>query len=256
VNIIVKNAAHRDQVALFAALALEEAAALAVAQRGEFFLALSGGQSPLPLFQLLSRPEWAGRLPWEKTTVAWVDERCVPAADEASNYGSARAVLEPLARARLVLPISGELPPEEGARRYAQSISQAFLGRTAAVPRFDCLLLGMGADGHTASLFPESSGLQETRRTVVAQRPPALPHARVTLTLPVLNAARRCLFLVTGKEKYPALRLALALLDPPVLPVQRVRPADGVLHWIIDQEAATGICARACHAGARAKDKE
>ena len=229
-----------EQAALLAIAALETAAREAVNARGVFSLALSGGQTPLALFHLLSRPEHACRLPWGQTIVAWVDERCVPHRHEASNYGAALAALAPLACAKQVLPIDGTLPPEEAARRYENTLAAALSPAPHTPPVFDCILLGMGGDGHTASLFPGSSGLRETQRAVCAQYPETAPHPRITLTLPVLNAARSCLFLVTGEGKHGPLQQALSLLAPPVLPVQHVRPANGVLHWIIDTAAACG----------------
>lgn len=228
-----------DQAALLAVAALESAAREAVGKRGVFSLALSGGQTPLALFRLLSLPEYADRLPWAHTIVAWVDERCVPHTHEASNYGAALAALTPLARAKQVLPINGTLPPEEAALDYETVLAAALSCPLHTPPGFDCILLGMGGDGHTASLFPGSSGLAETRRTVLAQYPATAPHSRVTMTLPVLNAARTCLFLVTGRNKHAPLREALSLLTPPLLPVQHVRPQNGTLHWIIDKEAAS-----------------
>ena len=234
-----------DQATLLAVAALESAAREAVSKKGVFTLALSGGQTPLALFRLLSLPEYADHLPWAQTIVAWVDERCVPHTHEASNYGAAFAALAPLAGAKQVLPINGNLPPEEAALHYENVLAAALSCPPHTPPSFDCILLGMGSDGHTASLFPGSSGLAETQRTALAQYPTTAPHPRVTITLPVLNAARACLFLVTGRSKHAPLRQALSLLAPPLLPVQHVRPKNGTLHWIIDKEAANGEPGRA-----------
>lgn len=234
-----------DQVAQLAVAALESAAREAVRKRGIFTLALSGGQTPLALFRLLSLPEHIDRLPWAQTIVAWVDERCVPHTHEASNYGAALAALAPLAGAKHLLPINGELPPEDAALHYENTLAAALACPAHTPPSFDCVLLGMGSDGHTASLFPGASGLAEARRAVIAQFPSSAPHPRVTLTLPTLNAARTCLFLVTGRNKHAPLHEALSLLAPPLLPVQHVRPKNGMLHWIVDKEAASG---KACHA--------
>ncbi len=234
-----------EQAAECAARTLETAARVAVEQRGAFSLALSGGSTPLLLFRLLSSPEWRDHLPWAQTTVAWVDERCVAPEHADSNYGAARAALTPLARVRRVLPMDGGLPPEEGALAYERDLSIAFSLPDGEMPRFDCILLGMGGDGHTASLFPGSSGLLEMRRAVRAQYPVTAPHARLTLTLPVLNAARLCLVLVTGREKRAPLRRALSLLEEPDLPIQYLKPDRGTLHWIVDAAAAGSDGAKA-----------
>lgn len=216
-----------------------QAAAEAVAKRGQFTVALSGGSTPEALYRWLVEPDHAGQVDWSRTHVFFGDERCVPPQDERSNYGKARETL----LARVPLPsehvhhIAGELPPEEGAAQYARELAQHFGAQD--LPRFDLILLGMGDDGHTASLFPGMPALEERERWAVSTDVPEYvrPHVpRVTLTFPVLNAARRVLFLVTGQGK--AARVAEVLSGASTLPAVRVRPVDGELVWLLDEAAA------------------
>ncbi|MDR3044301.1 MAG: 6-phosphogluconolactonase [Desulfovibrio sp.] len=212
----------------------------AVAARGVFTLALSGGSTPIPLFRLLATPAWLDRLPWEKIAVYWVDERCVEPDNPQSNYGVARRELLSLAPATRFYRMKGEMDPMEGAAAYEALLREHFDLEDGAWPRFDMVLLGMGEDGHTASLFPDSTGLAEHTRLVIDQYVLATKSDRLTLTLPVLNNARCCVFLVSGGEKHPVLARALDLLAEPTLPAQFVKPANGDLVWIVDEGAAKG----------------
>lgn len=223
-----------------AAHMLVEKCEQAIAERGIFTLALSGGTTPIPLFRQLAGPDWAERLPWEKIAVYWVDERCVGPDDPQSNYGVARRELLSAVSATRFYRMRGEMDPEEAARNYENLLKDHFNLGPGELPRFDCVVLGMGADGHTASLFPGEPGLGETEHLVVDQYIRTLKTDRLTLTLPVLNNARCCLFLVTGEEKHEVLSRALDLLDQPMLPAQFVRPTMGELVWIVDEAAARG----------------
>jgi 6-phosphogluconolactonase len=199
----------------------------AVLQRGRATLVLCGGSTPRRLYQRL-----AGRddINWSKVVIAWGDERCVPADDPASNYALANETLLAGRKFAHVIRIRGELPPHEAAATYISEL-QAVFGETA--PRFDVVLLGLGADGHTASLFP---GEQLDHTTWVAAAHGPSPHRdRVTLTLPALNAAREVLFLVTGAEKASA--VARVLKNAEDLPAARVRPESGPI-WLLDRAAA------------------
>lgn len=201
-----------------------------------FTVALSGGSTPRALYQLLAETPLA----WEAIHLFWGDERCVPPDHADSNY---RMTAESLLR-RIAIPpenvhrIEGELPPEEAALRYEDELRKFFDG----VPRFDLILLGLGEDGHTASLFPDSPALHERTRWVVAVShttppPPLVP--RVTLTLPVINAARQVVFLVSGAGKAKRLAEVLHVPTPsPLLPASMVRPDSGELLWLLDQPAA------------------
>lgn len=201
-----------------------------------FRVALAGGTTPRRLYELLASEEFAARIPWPQLHVFWADERLVPHDHLDSNY---RLAHESLLR-RVPLPrenvhgVRTQFSPEEAAAAYEQELRAHFDLRRGA-PVFDLILLGTGADGHAASLFPGAAALEEKEHLVAAHRPPARGHALVTLTLPVLNAARRVFFLVAGKNKAAAVREGM---KSGTLPVQRVMPARGELIWLVDAEAA------------------
>lgn len=221
-----------------------EAARADAAARGRFSLALSGGRTPADLYRLLSGPR-AGELPWDAMDFFFGDERCVPFGDARANFSMASRTL--LAPARVpperVRRMEGELPPEEGARRY-EDLLRAYFEEGAAggaagggLAAFDLVLLGLGPDGHTASLFPGTEALKENSRWVAPGHAPVEPRDRLTLTLPVLNAARRALFLAAGADKAEPARRALKLGD---VPAGLVRPS-GELVWILDEAAAAEL---------------
>lgn len=229
-------AAMAERAAHIFAAACEEA----IAERGSFKLAISGGTSPIPLFELLRARDWVERIPWDKTTVFWADERCVGPDHEASNYGMARRELLGQVPATHFFRIRGDLPPEEAALRYEKQLREEFDLGEKELPRFDLIILGMGKDGHTASLFPGSPELSEKKRLVADVYMPSDQPDRITMTLPVLKNSRRCMFLVNGADKREALGKVMNLLEPPSLPAQMVRPLGGDLIWIVDEAAATG----------------
>lgn len=207
------------------------------AARGEkdFTLALSGGGTPRTLYSLLAGPR-AGELPWDALDFWFGDERCVPFGDKKANFEMASETLFAPARVdpARVHRMEGELPPEEAARRYEDALRARFDGR---LPAFDLDLLGLGTDGHTASLFPGTAALEETARWVVPNEAPVEPRKRLTLTFPVHNASKRVLFLVAGADKAEAVKRALKTGD---VPAARVRPA-GELVWILDEAAASKL---------------
>lgn len=227
------------------AAALAEAAAqrfvalatAAVATRGRFTAALSGGTTPGALYRLLAAEPFRARVPWAHLHLFWADERCVPPDDPGSNY---HLVAETLLAGAPIPPenvhrMRGEWEPERAARDYERAL-RAFFGGEA--PRLDLVILGLGKDGHTASLFPGATTLAETARWVV----PAVaeyenrPAWRITLTLPALNAARNVIFLVRGAEKAAIVRVALG--DAAArLPAQRVCPVAGQVTWLLDAAA-------------------
>ncbi len=211
----------------------------AIQERGVFTLALSGGSTPLPLFKLLSGKDWANRLPWEKIVIYWVDERCVDPADPQSNYGVARKELLSHVPITWFYRMKGEDNPIQAAEAYEALLREHFRLGENEFPKFDCILLGLGEDGHIASLFPDEQGLQEKERLVIDQYVRKHRTNRLTLTLPVINNARSCLFMVSGKDKYKPLSHALNLLDVQQYPAQFVRPK-GDLVWIVDEDAALG----------------
>lgn len=193
-----------DALSRAAAGEVAAAAAAAVAERGRFTLALSGGRTPAELHRLLAGP-YRDQMPWAKVHIFWGDERYVPHEDPRSNYRMAHDTLVahvPVPAAHVhPMPVSPD-NPAVAAGRYAETLKAQFGG---GLPRFDLILLGMGADGHTASLFPGTAAATERERWVAVGRAPVDPEVRLTLTRPVLANARRLLFLVTGSDKQPVL---------------------------------------------------
>ncbi len=212
-----------------------------VADRGRFSVALSGGSTPGALYRQLAEEPQRDQIPWGQVHVFWGDERCVPPDHSESNFQLAEEAL----LSRVPIPpgnvhrMCGEMEPEAAAQAYATKL-RAFFG--AQWPRFDLVLLGMGNDGHTASLFPGSDVLCETARPVVAVTAhyQGRPAQRVTLTLPAINAARQVLFLVTGAAKAEILQ---AVLEGPAgrFPAQHVCPTVGQLTWLVDTAAASQL---------------
>ncbi|HLH25401.1 MAG TPA: 6-phosphogluconolactonase [Chloroflexota bacterium] len=212
----------------------------AAAARGTCAVALSGGSTPRRTHELLAAPPLCDTVPWDRLHVFWGDERCVPPDDPDSNYYMAYETL--LSRvpipARNVHRVPTEAgPPVAVAAHYERELRGHFGLEVEDLPIFDLILLGMGPDGHTASLFPGGAAVDETRRLVVPSEIDYMPHPRVTFTLPVLNAARAVAFLVAGRDKAPA--LARALAGDPGVPAGRVQPTAGELRWYVDR-AATG----------------
>ncbi len=205
----------------------------AIAERGRFLLALSGGSTPTPFFRHLADTESDLRVDWSCCHVFWADERCVPPTDAASNYGTAWS--ECLSRlpipAASIHRIAGEEPPSQAASHY-ERILRKHLTETTPL---DLVLLGVGGDGHTASLFPGSASLEEDTQWVVPVCAPANPPSRITLTLPILNDARRIVFLVRGRDKREILK---QLSADKSLPASRIEPTSGDLVWLLDREAA------------------
>jgi 6-phosphogluconolactonase len=232
-----------DAGALFHAAAEEWVAAArsAVGDRGRFALALSGGRTPRGLYRLLAdEVAFRDAMPWDRTHVFWSDERHVPPDHPDSNFRMAREALldrVPVPAAN-IHRVPGEDPDaRRAAARYESEIRAFFGSALSAVPRFDLILLGLGTDGHTASLFPGTSASDDTTRLVVVTRAPAAGGERISLTLPVLNRAGCVMVLVSGADKAAITRTVLGEPRDPPLPAQRVRPA-GRLLWLLDAAAA------------------
>ena len=228
----------RDLPALsaYAADLFVESAAQAIADRGRFLVALSGGTTPIALYGLLTRRP----IDWTHVHVFWGDERCVPVDDPGNNYGQARGTLlnQVPIPSRNIHRVKSELDPPEAARDYAHVLKR-FAAPPLAWPRFDLVLLGMGEDGHVASLFPGSPPEVAEPVIAVAANYQQRPANRVTLTPPVLNAARQVLFLVSGQSKSGTLASVLkGDYQPLELPAQRIQPADGKVTWLVDAGAA------------------
>jgi 6-phosphogluconolactonase len=214
--------------------------------RGKFCVALSGGSTPKGLFQRLASLPPAS-IPWDAICFFWGDERHVPVDHPENNYRRAFETLlskVPVRRENIFRIRSEEENAEDAAKAYEQTLQTFFGLKPGEFPSFDLILLGMGPDGHAASLFPGSSALKEQHRLVIANWVEKFHTHRITLTLPVLNHARSVIFLVCGQEKAPALRQALEGNGGAPLPSQLVRPTDGRVLWLVDRAAASGLSGR------------
>jgi 6-phosphogluconolactonase len=208
----------------------------AINERGRFAVALAGGSTPKAAYEVLAR-DYAGALDWSKVHVFFGDERTVPPDHEDSNYRMAYEALLSRVPVGSVHRMRGELPPEEAAAAYEEELREFF--GPDDVPRFDLILCGLGEDGHTLSLFPETAALDVTDRWVVANPVLKLETTRLTLTIPVLNASRAVTFLVAGEGKADALKEILeGDADPRAYPAKLVNPKSGDLTWIVDLAAA------------------
>lgn len=235
---------------LFQAAADEviRAAASAIAERGRFTIALSGGSTPRNLYTLIAANA-GNSLPWDRMFFFWGDERHVPPDDPESNYRMTKETL--LSKVAIppanIFRIPAENPDAAAvAEAYEQTLRKFFGLAPGEFPRFDLILLGIGPDGHTASLFPETLALQEKSRLVVANWVEKFKTSRITLTLPVLNAARCVAFLVSGMDKAAALHEVLEGHAPAEkYPSKLVRPSEGKLIWFVDRAAASELSAAA-----------
>lgn len=232
--------ADEQAMAKEAAGIIASAAKEAIAKRGIFTIALSGGTTPVPLYRLLCQPDWKTAVDWSSTVVYWVDEHCVPPESEESNFRAVRTELLSRVEATRFYRMKGEEHPEKAAKAYAKILAEHFCLLPDEFPRFDCILLGVGTDGHTASLFSGDPALADRENLVSDVYLPRLKTPRLTLTLPVLNNARCCIFLASGRVKNHILGTALNLMAAPMLPAQMVRPHNGQLCWIIDNNAYQG----------------
>ncbi len=224
-------------LARMAAETIHSLAAERISHTGRFTIALSGGSTPKALFKLLAA-EYREQIDWERTYIFWGDERCVPPDDADSNYLMARETLldhVPIPASN-IFRFKGELPPPEAAQHYESDL-RAFFGEQ--LPQLDLILLGMGDDGHTASLFPHTEALKETQRWVIENYVAAKQTWRLTLTAPVINNAENILFLVAGSDKAQRLKQVLeGAYSPDDLPSQLIKPSKGNLIWGVDQAAA------------------
>jgi len=201
-------------------------------------VALAGGSTPERTYRLLAAAPLRERVPWEALEIFWGDERCVPADDARSNQRMARSTLldhVPIPPAR-VHPMVCATDPAAAAIAYQELLTRCC---GPALPRFDLVLLGLGSDGHTASLFPGTAAVAEEKRWVSEVQVPGQDFARLSLTLPVFNNAAELIFLVAGAEKAPVLRRILNG-SAPQLPAARVQPSQGRLRWLVDRAAAGG----------------
>lgn len=217
----------------------------ALATQGRFVVALAGGSTPREAYQLLATEEYASEIDWSYVYIFWGDERCVPADHAESNHHMAREAL----LNHIPIPVSniyripGELAPQQAADAYEHTLRDFFKRRVGSTQaRFDLVLLGLGADAHTASLFPWSPAVHERTRWAMAVAHPQTGQARITLTPPALNAGATVAFLVSGEDKAAAVKRVLT--EPPqpdVLPAQIIQPEHGQLLWLLDNAAASQL---------------
>jgi len=234
----------RNAAAHAAAVQFVAAAERAVTTRERFTVALSGGTTPRDVYHLLSADSTYEGVEWRKVRVFWGDERCVPYNDPQNNAHMAREALLNHVQIPVhnIHRVQTELPPEQAADDYEQTMRSYFAERGMNQPRFDFMMLGMGAEGHTASLFPNSPLLHETERWVAATYVEPLDSWRVTLTPVALNAASKIVFLVVGEDKAEALKRVLSEpKQPDLYPAQIVDPPQGQVTWIVDKAAAALI---------------
>ena len=238
----------KDSVALSykAAEILVGCIAEVLEQRPHFSTALSGGSTPKTLFSMLAADDsFKNKIPWDKIHFFWGDERCVPPEDEQSNFRMAYETM--LSKAPVPPENIHRMPTEQSeagkvAADYEQKLREFFRLKAGELPVFDFNLLGIGPDGHTASLFPGTKALHEQRRLVVANWVEKFKTYRITLTAPVLNNADTIVVLVSGKKKAEILqRILEGEYQPDLLPSQLIRPTQGRLLWLVDRAAASRL---------------
>jgi len=239
---IFRNAAELAQQA--AQLILTQSQ-LGVARNNLFTIALSGGSTPKRLYELLADPtqQFRSQLPWDCIHFFWTDERHVPPDHPDSNYRMVREAMlvrAPVPPTNVHRMLSEKPNASEAANDYESQLRDFFHLPAGELPRIDFALLGLGPEGHTASLFPDSEVLQETQRWVAAPWIAKLNSYRLTMTLPVLNNASTVVFLVSGSEKAEILREVLKG-EPDRFPAQRINPTNGALSWLVDENAASKL---------------
>jgi 6-phosphogluconolactonase len=228
-----------NELSQYAANLFVETANRSIEERGRFLASLSGGNTPMRLYELLGN-SFYDQVDWTRTHFFWGDERCVPVDDAGNSYGQTKKVLFD----KINIPdenihrVLSELEPDSASKEYANTLS-GFAESPLAWPRFDLTLLGMGDDGHTASLFLNSP-MDDSPTLAVTANYQGRPANRVTLTEKVLNSSRNIVFLVAGKSKAETLNKVInGAYQPEELPAQRIAPADGNLIWLVDQEAGS-----------------
>ncbi len=234
-----------DELSSRAAQEFVRQAGEVVQVKGFFTVALSGGSTPKGLYAMLASEQYRERVPWSKVHLFWGDERCVSPEHPDSNYCMTRALL--LDKVPIPKENIHRIPAEQedhihAAMEYEQTIRAFFHTETGRLPRFDLIILGMGEDGHTASLFPRTSTLKETDRLVSANYIEKLGAYRLTLTVPVINQAANVLFLISGESKASVLKEVFeGEYQPQQLPSQLIRPANGRLLFMVDRMAASKL---------------
>jgi 6-phosphogluconolactonase len=237
-RLLIKDSS--DQLVTAAAEFFLSAASSAVKDKGSFRIAISGGATPRPVYQLLAKEPFRSGIPWDRVFVFWVDERSVLPDHQASNYGSAKNdLLEhvPIPKDQ-IYPIPADIPPEESADAYQEILMDFFKIRRGELPVFDLISLGMGSDGHIASLFPGHKSLLVADRLVVNTKGSNSDMDRITLTLPVINATKQIVFIVSGSSKAPIIKKVFEERQMD-LPVHKVLSVEEKLVWLLDRESAS-----------------
>ena len=239
----IQRVADSKELIQVAAQELAQTAQETIAHNGRMSIALAGGSTPKGLYSFMATEEFRSQIAWDKVHFFWGDERHVPPDHQDSNYRMAWETL--LSR----IPVPAEhihrIPSEltnadEAAEEYTQALQKHFQLKQDEIPRFDVILLGMGPDGHTASLFPGTAAVRETKQFVAAPRVEKFETYRITLTPPVLNEAANIIFLVAGSDKAETLKFVLeGAYQPDLYPAQIVNPTQGRLLWLVDQNAGS-----------------
>jgi 6-phosphogluconolactonase len=229
---MIKAYSDKEALAHGAARMLVEQFEIVMTQSKRFSLVLSGGATPNRTYEVLCEDPYRKQIDWSKVHVFWGDERCVPSTDSMSNYGLAKRIL--LAKVPIpnqqIHPILNTLKPHSAAADYEATL-RSYFGNSAA--QFDFVFLGLGKDGHTASLFPNSSALNESSRWVTHLQNPTEDFARITLTPQIINQAKKVVFLVIGNDKADILKKVLQDTEPQnLLPARLIRPVNGKLVWL------------------------
>lgn len=215
----------------------------AIADHQRFTFALSGGTTPGKMYSLLTEEPYRSQIDWSKVEIFWSDERCVSPADKNSNYRLAKEALLTKApiQATQIHRMPADLPDRAAAcQAYTDEMRQVF--KTDGIPAFDLIQLGMGPEGHTASLFPHQPSLRETEQLVNEVNVPKPPPERLTFTLPLINAAHNILFMVTGEDKAEAVHEVIeGERQPEKYPAQNVHPTNGEVIWMLDTAAASKL---------------
>ena len=235
---MLKIFSNPEELSQFAARQFSELAQEAVDRNGRFSVALTGGSSPKRLYQILASSPYKEQIPWQKVHIFWGDERYVPIEDDRSNAKMAFDTLLNHVEVpeNQIYVMTSDQPTEAFAKQYERLIQDYF---GDAPPVFDLILLGMGDDGHTASLFPETEVLHEKEKLVASLYLPSQEMHRITMTAPLINQAKQITLLVFGKNKAETLQAALkGPHQPDHLPVQLIQAENGQLTWLLDEEAA------------------
>jgi len=231
-----------EDLSLKAAEIFVQLSEASIRKDGRFVVALSGGHTPKALFSLLASEPYRSKIQWDGVHLFWGDERCVPPDDEQSNFRMTKESLLqhvsiPQANIHRIL---AEMPDHNAAAEKYENQIKEFFGLESGLPRFHLILLGMGPDGHTASLFPETAALQDTKDLVTANYVEKFGTFRITFTYPLINNAANVVFLISGKDKAPALKEVLeGKYQPELYPSQKIGLMNGTLRFLVDHDAAS-----------------